>query len=154
MHGNVIVIGGGNVAIDVARTAVRCGAQTVNMYSLEQRAEMPALEEEIEEAESENVVINNGYGPKRIVVENGKVVGVEFKKCVSVFNAEGKFAPKYDENDTIIVPADFVLVSIGQKIEWGNLLDGTNVKLNKTTPLRLTNSMLRATRISSPAATA
>lgn len=131
MHGNVIVIGGGNVAIDVARTAVRCGAQTVNMYSLEQRAEMPALEEEIEEAESENVVINNGYGPKRIVVENGKVVGVEFKKCVSVFNAEGKFAPKYDENDTVIVPADFVLVSIGQKIEWGNLLDGTNVKLNK-----------------------
>mgnify|MGYP001512248373 FL=1 len=92
---------------------------------------MPALEEEIEEAESENVVINNGYGPKRIVVENGKVVGVEFKKCVSVFNAEGKFAPKYDENDTVIVPADFVLVSIGQKIEWGNLLDGTNVKLNK-----------------------
>ena len=131
LHGNVIVIGGGNVAIDVARTAVRCGAQTVNMYSLEQRAEMPALEEEIEEAESENVVINNGYGPKRIVVENGKVVGVEFKKCVSVFNAEGKFAPKYDENDTIIVPADFALVSIGQKIEWGNLLDGTNVKLNK-----------------------
>ena len=131
LHGNVIVIGGGNVAIDVARTAVRCGAQTVNMYSLEQRAEMPALEEEIEEAESENVVINNGYGPKRIVVENGKVVGVEFKKCVSVFNAEGKFAPKYDENDTVIVPADFVLVSIGQKIEWGNLLDGTNVKLNK-----------------------
>ena len=101
------------------------------MYSLEQRAEMPALDEEIEEAESEHIVINNGFGPKRIVVEDGKVVGVEFKKCVSVFNEEGKFAPKYDENDTIVVPADYVLVSIGQRIEWGNLLDGTNVKLNR-----------------------
>ena len=131
LHGNVVVVGGGNVAIDVARTAVRTGAATVNMYSLEQRAEMPALDEEIEEAESENIVINNGFGPKRIVVEGGKVVGVEFKKCVSVFNEEGKFAPKYDENDTIVVPADYVLVSIGQRIEWGNLLDGTNVKLNR-----------------------
>ena len=124
-------LGVDNVAIDVARTAVRYGAATVNMYSLEQRAEMPALDEEIEEAESENIVINNGYGPKRIVVQNGKVVGVEFKKCLSVFNDEGRFAPKYDENDTIVVDADYVLVSIGQRIEWGNLLEGTNVKLNR-----------------------
>ncbi len=131
LSGNVVVIGGGNVAIDVARTATRCGAETVNMYALEQRNEMPALEEEIEEAEYEKIVINNGYGPKRIITENGKVKGVELKKCVSVFNAEGKFAPVYDENDTITVDADFVLVSIGQTIEWGSLLDGTNVKLNR-----------------------
>ena len=131
LHGKVVVIGGGNVAIDVARTATRVGAESVNMYSLEKREEMPALEEEIEEAESENVIINNGYGPKRIIVKDGKVVGIEFKKCVSVFNEEGKFAPKYDENDAITVEADYVLVSIGQRIEWGKLLEGTNVKLNK-----------------------
>ena len=131
LHGKVVIIGGGNVAIDVARTATRVGAESVNMYSLEKREEMPALEEEIEEAESENVIINNGYGPKRIIVKDGKVVGIEFKKCVSVFNEEGKFAPKYDENDAITVEADYVLVSIGQRIEWGKLLEGTNVKLNK-----------------------
>ena len=131
LHGKVVVIGGGNVAIDVARTATRVGAETVNMYSLEKREEMPALEEEIEEAESENVIINNGYGPKRIIVKDGKVTGIEFKKCVSVFNAEGRFAPTYDENDTITVEADYILVSIGQRIEWGKLLEGTNVKLNK-----------------------
>lgn len=131
LHGKVVVIGGGNVAIDVARTATRVGAESVNMYSLEKREEMPALEEEIEEAESENVIINNGYGPKRIIVKDGKVVGIEFKKCVSVFNEEGKFAPKYDENDAITIEADYVLVSIGQRIEWGKLLEGTNVKLNK-----------------------
>ena len=131
LHGKVVVIGGGNVAIDVARTAARVGAESVNMYSLEKREEMPALEEEIEEAESENVIINNGYGPKRIIVKDGKVTGIEFKKCVSVFNEEGKFAPKYDENDVITVEADYILVSIGQRIEWGKLLEGTNVKLNK-----------------------
>lgn len=131
LHGKVVVIGGGNVAIDVARTATRVGAESVDMYSLEKREEMPALEEEIEEAESENVIINNGYGPKRIIVKDGKVTGIEFKKCVSVFNEEGKFAPKYDENDVITVEADYILVSIGQRIEWGKLLEGTNVKLNK-----------------------
>ena len=131
LHGKVVVIGGGNVAIDVARTATRVGAESVDMYSLEKREEMPALEEEIEEAESENVIINNGYGPKRIIVKDGKVTGIEFKKCVSVFNEEGKFAPKYDENDVITVEADYILVSIGQRIEWGKLLEGTNIKLNK-----------------------
>lgn len=131
LSGNVIVIGGGNVAIDVARTAVREGAATVNMYSLESRAEMPALEEEIREAEEEKVAINNGYGPKRIIVENGKVTGVEFKKCISVFDANHKFAPKYDENDVITVKADYVLVSVGQSIVWGDLLKDTGVKLNK-----------------------
>ncbi len=131
LNGNVVVIGGGNVAIDVARTATRTGGKTVNMYCLEARKEMPALDEEIEEAESENIKINNGYGPNKIVVENGKVTGVEFKKCLSVFNDEGKFSPKYDDNDIITVPADHVLLSVGQSIEWGNLIDGTDVKLNR-----------------------
>ncbi len=121
LSGNVVVIGGGNVAIDVARTAVRQGAGTVNMYCLETEAEMPALPDELEEARAESIAINNSWGPKRIIVENGKITGVEFKKCVSVFDGEGKFCPKYDEGETTIVPADFVLMSVGQSIDWGEL---------------------------------
>lgn len=126
-----IVIGGGNVAIDVARTASRTGATDVKMFCLESREEMPALVEEIEETLEEGITIGNGWGPKRIVVENGKVTGVEFKKCTSVFNLDGRFAPEYDENDTMIVETDVVLLSIGQSIEWGNLLDGSKVELNR-----------------------
>lgn len=126
-----IVIGGGNVAIDVARTASRTGATDVNMFCLESREEMPALVEEIEETLEEGITIGNGWGPKRIVVENGKVTGVEFKKCTSVFNSDGRFAPEYDENDTMIVETDVVLLSIGQSIEWGNILDGSKVELNR-----------------------
>ena len=128
LSGDVIVIGGGNVAIDVSRTATRVGAETVSMYCLESEKEMPALEDELEEAKAENIAINNGWGPKRIIVENGKAVGVEFKKCTSVFK-DGNFAPEYDENDTKIVRADHVIVSVGQSIDWGTLLEGTDVKL-------------------------
>jgi NADPH-dependent glutamate synthase beta subunit-like oxidoreductase/NAD-dependent dihydropyrimidine dehydrogenase PreA subunit len=129
--GNVVVVGGGNVAIDVARTAVRVNEGSVGMYCLESREEMPALKEEQEEAEEEGIAINNGWGPKRIVTENGKVTGVEFKRCVSVFDENHRFNPTYDENDTIIVPADTVLLSIGQSIDWGNLLDKTGVKTGR-----------------------
>lgn len=131
LSGNVVVIGGGNVAIDVARTATRTGAKTVNMYCLESDAEMPALQEEIDEATAENIVINNGWGPNRIVVKDRKVTGVEFKRCLSVFDENQRFSPKYDENDIITVPADFVILSIGQSIVWDNLLDGLNVELNR-----------------------
>ncbi len=137
LNGNVIVIGGGNVAIDVARTATRCGASKVAMFALETRQDMPALDEEIEEATSEQVEINNSWGPKRIISENGKVVGVEFKKCLSVLDENKRFSPKYDENDTMIVDADFVLVSIGQTIQWNGLLDGTSAKLNKNNTLAI-----------------
>lgn len=131
LSGNVVVIGGGNVAIDVARTATRQGAAAVNLFCLESRKEMPALPDEIEEAEEDSVSFNNGWGPKRILTENGKVTGVEFKRCLSVFDAEHRFAPKYDETDTITVAADAVLLSIGQSIEWGGLLSDSNVELGR-----------------------
>lgn len=131
LSGKVVVIGGGNVAIDVARTAVREDAESVALYCLESREEMPALDEEIEEAERDSVAFHNGWGPKRILTENGKVTGVEFKHCVSVFDGEHRFAPKYDEQDTKIVPADTVLLSIGQSIQWGSLLEGSRVQLNR-----------------------
>jgi NADPH-dependent glutamate synthase beta subunit-like oxidoreductase len=130
LHGTTVVIGGGNVAIDVARTAVRVGSSQVDMYCLESRDEMPSLDEEIDEALSEGITINNSWGPKRILVENGRVTGVEFKKCLSVFDENHRFNPKYDENETITVKADHVLVSIGQAMDWGSLLADSKAELN------------------------
>ena len=129
MKGNVVVIGGGNVAIDCARTAQRKGADNVSMYCLESRETMPASPEEIEEAEDEDVVINPGWGPKEILTDDaGKVTAIVLKRCLSTIDeATGKFSPKYDEDDTVIVPADRVVFAIGQAIEWGKLLEGTNV---------------------------
>lgn len=131
LSGKTVVIGGGNVAMDVARTALRAGSDDVSMYCLESRDEMPAAKDEIEEALEENISINNGWGPKEIITENGRVKAVVIKKCTSVFNAEKRFAPVYDENDTITIECDNVLLSIGQQIIWGNLLAGTKVELNK-----------------------
>ncbi len=131
VRGTAVVVGGGNVAIDVARTAVRCGAESVKMLCLEPRDRMPASEEEIEDAAADGVTLDCGWGPKEIRVENGKVTGVVFKKCVSVWDAEGRFNPAYDENDTITVDCDRVFLSIGQSIIWGDLLKGSKVKLGR-----------------------
>lgn len=130
LEGKTIVIGGGNVAIDVARTATRAGSSSVTLYCLEKHKEMPALEEEIDEATNEDIVIHNSWGPKRIISENGRVTGIEFKKCVSVFDATGRFSPVFDENVTTIVEADTVLISVGQAMDWGNLVEGSRIELN------------------------
>ena len=127
--GRAVVIGGGNVAIDVARTARRCGAEAVSMFCLEGRDEMPATAEEVAEAEAEQVTVNCGWGPQEILTEGGRVTGVVFRRCVSVKDAQGRFAPVYDDEDTVTVPCDRVFLSIGQSIQWGALLDGTAVAL-------------------------
>lgn len=127
---DVVVIGGGNVTIDVARTAVRAGGKKISIYCLEKPEEMPALEEEIEESLSEGIMINNSWGPKRIITEDGKVKGIEFKKCLSVFDENNKFNPKYDEEETITVKADTIILSVGQAIDWGGLLEGSKTELN------------------------
>ncbi|ERK30313.1 FAD-dependent oxidoreductase [Clostridium intestinale] len=137
LEGQAVVIGGGNVAIDVARTAERMGASNISMYCLESREEMPALEEEIEEALSEDISINNSWGPKAIIQENGQVVGVEFKKCISVFDEKNRFNPKFDENQTKIVRANNVLISVGQGIEWGDLLNDSKLELNPNKTLKV-----------------
>ena len=131
IEGDVVVIGGGNVAIDAARCSGRVGAPKVSMFCLEDREHMPASVEEIEEAEDENVIINCGWGPKEILTENGKVTGVVFKKCTSVTDAEGRFNPVYDENETMTVECKHVIFSVGQSIVWGNLLDGPKVELGR-----------------------
>lgn len=133
--GKTIVIGGGNVAIDVARSAVRLGAETTALYCLETKEEMPALKEEQHEAGEEGVVIQNSWAPKTILGENGKVTAVEFMRCTAVFDENKRFNPKYDETDTVIVPCDHVLISVGQEIVWGDLLKGTNAEISQRNTL-------------------
>ena len=129
IDGDCVVIGGGNVAIDCARTAHRFHASKVSMYCLESRETMPATKEEITEAEEENVEVNPGWGPKEVLVDgNGKVRGIILKKCLSTIDPEThRFNPKYDENVTIEVKASKIIFAIGQAIEWGNLLKNTKV---------------------------
>ena len=129
LKGDVVVVGGGNVAADVARTALRATSGKVTMLCLEQRDEMPAAKDEVAECEEEGIEILNGWGPKEVLAENGKVTGIVFKKCVSVFDENRKFSPKYDENETITVKCENVLMAIGQSAEWGGLLEGTKLKV-------------------------
>ena len=131
LDGDTVVIGGGNVAIDVSRTAERCGDGKVTQVSLETRDIMPASPEEIELAESEGIIVKGGWGPKEILSEDGKVIGIVFKKCVSVKDETGKFNPEYDENETMTIPCKNVILSVGQSIEWGSLLEGTKVELGR-----------------------
>ena len=129
LNGNVVVVGGGNVAIDCARTAKRFKANKVSVFSLEDRNHMPATNQEILETLDEGIEINNGYGPKEIIKdENGCVKQIVFKKCLSVNDSvTHKFNPVYDENDTVTIDATHVIFAIGQTINWGNLLEGTKV---------------------------
>ncbi|MBQ6294557.1 MAG: FAD-dependent oxidoreductase, partial [Firmicutes bacterium] len=129
LDGDVVVVGGGNVAVDVARSAARATGGKVTMLCLESEAEMPAAKDEVDEAKEEDIVVMNGWGPKEILTENGKVTGVVFKKCVSVFDKDKKFAPVYDENETVTIPCANVLEAIGQSAVWGDLLKDTKVEL-------------------------
>ena len=132
----VVVVGGGNVAIDAARVAKRSGASEVTMLSLETEDIMPASPEERMEAREDGVVINPGWGP--VKVESGelkversgelKVESITFKKCLSVFDEEHRFAPKFDENETITIEADMVIFAIGQTVVLKDLLKDTKVE--------------------------
>ncbi len=109
--GKVVVIGGGNVAMDVARLALRSGAKQVDLYCLEAENEMPASSDEVEEAKDEGIQIHCGWGPKEIFKDQ-----MELKKCLSTKDSQGRFDPSYDENDTIRVDYNAILLSVGQSI--------------------------------------
>ena len=128
LEGDVVIVGGGNVAIDAARISSRCVDAKISMFCLEQRENMPASKEEIAEALEEGIELNCGWGPKEVLEENGKVTGVVFKKCTRVLDAQGRFSPEYDEEQTITVPCKHVIFSVGQAIEWGNMLDNLDLK--------------------------
>ena len=135
LSGDTVVIGGGNVAIDVSRSALRCGSTKISQVSLETRDIMPALPEEIEVAESEGIEFFGGWGPKEILTENGKVTGIVFKKCTQVKDADGRFNPQYDENDTMTIPCSNVLLSVGQATIWGDLLKDEAVEFRGPAPV-------------------
>ena len=129
LEGDVVVVGGGNVAIDAARISSRCTDAKISIFCLEAREKMPASNEEIEEALEEGIELNCGWGPKEVLEENGHVSGVVFKKCTRVFDAQGRFSPEYDENDTVTIPCRHVIFSVGQAIDWGHMLDNLHVEL-------------------------
>lgn len=111
---SVLVIGGGDVAMDVARTAVRLGAAVVKTICLESRGEMPAHEAEIEEAIEEGVVLFNGYGPVEILVRDGVITGLKAQKVISVFDREGRFNPAFQPGEFLTIPCDTVIQAVGQ----------------------------------------
>lgn len=131
LHGDVVVVGGGNVAIDVARTAVRITDGKVTMLCLESRDEMPASKDEVAIAEKEGIIINNGWGPKEISNKDGKVTGITFKKCTSVKDSDGRFNPQYDEEDTLTIDCENIVEAIGQAADWGKMLEGEGVEFKK-----------------------
>jgi NADPH-dependent glutamate synthase beta subunit-like oxidoreductase/NAD-dependent dihydropyrimidine dehydrogenase PreA subunit len=114
VEGRVMVIGGGNVALDVALSALRLGAQEVKLACLESRATMPAYKEELQQAEDEGIEINPSWGPQRILGKGNSVTGLELVRCASVYDRQGKFNPCYDLNVTRTLEADLVIVAIGQ----------------------------------------
>lgn len=130
LSGRVVVIGGGNIGADVARTALRCGAEKVSLYCLEDYDSMPMGVEDRTECEEDGIEIHAGWGQTEILAENGRCSGIRFRKCLSVRNAEGRFAPTFDDNTTEEVSCDMVLYCIGQKVDWKGLLTGTAVELN------------------------
>ncbi|MFP5211581.1 MAG: FAD-dependent oxidoreductase [Acidobacteriota bacterium] len=168
----VVVVGGGNVAIDVARAAVRLvqeaagdptasgeadkslqpaldaarmamrsGAEQVNMVSLESRAQMPAWKGEIEEAEHEGIVLDNGWGPKEVVGENGIATGLKVRRCLSVFDEKGRFNPAFSDEEKII-PCDSVILAIGQQADLSYLQSEDGVQATPRGILKINEDLM------------
>lgn len=123
----VLVIGGGNVAIDVARSALRVGAEEVHLTCLEARHEMPAHDYEIEEAEREGVILHCSKGPQRVIGEHGRVVGLETLVCTSVFDEQRRFNPQLSEDSEEIIECDTIILAIGQMSDWSLIREGDGV---------------------------
>jgi NADPH-dependent glutamate synthase beta subunit-like oxidoreductase len=119
LGGRVIVIGGGNVAIDVAMTARRLGAERVEVVSLEQLNELPAHEADFLDAQEEDICLHHGWGPKEIGVKGGRVSDVKFRRCLSLFDERARFAPRFNETETLTLNADWVIPAIGQHPDHG-----------------------------------
>lgn len=115
---DVLVCGGGSVAMDVALTAMRLGAKNVKLVCLEKEHEMPASAEELERAKEEGVQMYPGWGLGKIVTDaDGKVKGLEAKKCVSVFDENHRFSPVYDESERMTIDSDYIILATGQRVD-------------------------------------
>jgi NADPH-dependent glutamate synthase beta subunit-like oxidoreductase len=129
LSGKVVVIGGGNVALDAAMTALRLGASGVELACLEKREEMPAFRWEIQEAEEEGVVIHPGWGPKKIEGEGNKVKGVVLVGCSRVFDEKGSFNPSFDSSQSKFLEARTVILAVGQSLDLSYLPPELGIKL-------------------------
>lgn len=141
LDGQVVVIGGGNVAIDAAMTALRLGADKVHLVCLESEDEMPAHEWEITQATEEGVEIHPSWGPGEFKSRNHKVSGVELVKCTRVFDEQGRFNPQYDENETSHIDADYVIITIGQEIDRGLLEHIRDLHRGPGEPLKINENL-------------
>jgi heterodisulfide reductase subunit A-like polyferredoxin len=127
----VVVVGGGNVAMDVARSVRRLGTSDVTAVCLESRDIMPAHPWEIAEAEEEGVAIKPSWGPAKIIGQNGKVAAIEFNKCTSVFDSEKRFNPTFDTNVNLHLGCDTVIIAIGQTTDEKLRPPEAGVKFNR-----------------------
>lgn len=121
----VVVIGGGNVAVDVARSARRVGAEEVYMVCLEESCNMPAHGWEVDEAIEEGIILHDAYGPDKILSSEGKVTGLEVKKCISIFDENNSFAPKFDCEKKIVLDVEQVIFAVGQAVDSDFAKDDT-----------------------------
>ena len=141
----VVVIGGGNVAVDVALTALRCGAEEVYLACVEPKTQMPGHAEEIDQAVEEGVVLYDSWGPRTILGDDkGNVTGVELVHCTSVFDQGGKFNPCYDEGKTKTIEADMIVLAVGQQADPSVLPRGMVLTPNgsiQTDPITLETTL-------------
>jgi NADPH-dependent glutamate synthase beta subunit-like oxidoreductase len=146
LKGDVVVVGGDNVALHVARSALRLGATTVRLACLETRQQMPAHDRECDHAVEEGVVVHASWGPKRILGENGKVIGVQLKRCTSCFDKEGAYCPEYDESTTDNLACSTILVAVGRSPDLA-LLDGTGVRVHPDGSIRVNPETLETDEV-------
>jgi NADPH-dependent glutamate synthase beta subunit-like oxidoreductase len=137
----VLVVGGGNVAVDCARVALRVGATEVTLTSLESMNELPAHPWEIEEALDEGVIANCSWGPKEVLTENGHVTGMRLQSCLSVFDAQGRFSPQFADEYTDLC-ADIVVFAIGQAPKLGPIVAGSDILLSERGLLPVDGTLL------------
>ena len=128
---HVLVVGGGNVAMDVAITARRLGAESVTLACLESEPEMPASREEIARAREEGIEIMPSYGVSKAIYEGSQVTGMELMRCTSVKDENGRFNPQYDREETLRVSADSILMAAGQKVDLSFLGDKYGLALER-----------------------
>lgn len=127
---DVFVSGGGEVAMDVAMTAKRLGAKNVTLACLESLDEMPG-KADLPRAREDGIKIMPSWGLSRVVEKDGKLVGMELKRCTSVRDVNGRFNPQYDENEKTVVEADNILMAVGQRVDLNFLSDKYQLQLTK-----------------------
>ena len=133
----VVVIGGGNVAYDAARSAVRLGASEVHISCLETRDIMPADPVEIMEGEEEGIILHDGFGPKRIVGKDGRVVGLETIKCISIFDENKRFNPQFDPNIESLIECDTVIITVGQAADLSLIQESDGIEMARPGVLKV-----------------